>query len=522
MIDHKFWLVFLIAIGVYTANIWGPSIYILDEAKNASCAREMFESGNLITPTFNGEIRTDKPPLHYYAMMVGYAMLGSTPLAARIFSALAGVATIMLVYCYTRKQLGQSAAFFSSLTMVASLQLAIQFHMAVPDPYLLLFLTATLLLGFEGIHHANRLAMLGCYAAAAFAFLTKGLIAIVFPAMIMIAFMVSQKKFSLRPLHLPAGIPLFLLIALPWYIAVGIETNGEWLKGFFIEHHFSRFTSTMEGHKGFPLASFVIAFVALLPTSLYTPHALRYMWHSRKENSFLVYCGLAVLVILLFFSFSRTILPGYPAPALPFLAIILGSFVAQYKINSLTTRSLLPVVLYTVIVCLFPPAVFLACQYEPTLIDLSWIAVPFLILPITALAGLYLVIKKRIHVALYSLLAGWIILILIVFYVVYPEVDKRNPVTQSEHFISGSVPIASFKTFNPAYAFSLKRKILVLTAEDSVTTFFQRHPNGIILTTQKYYEKMAIPVEVLFRQKDLFEKSETVLLKKTTVHSTTD
>ena len=38
-------------------------LWIYDEVRNAECAREMYERGDWIVPTFNGGLRTLKPPL---------------------------------------------------------------------------------------------------------------------------------------------------------------------------------------------------------------------------------------------------------------------------------------------------------------------------------------------------------------------------------------------------------------------------------------------------------------------------
>ena len=56
-------LFFIIVLGafVFSSNIWGASIYILDESKNSVCAREMLDRNDFIVPTYNGELRTDKP-----------------------------------------------------------------------------------------------------------------------------------------------------------------------------------------------------------------------------------------------------------------------------------------------------------------------------------------------------------------------------------------------------------------------------------------------------------------------------
>jgi 4-amino-4-deoxy-L-arabinose transferase-like glycosyltransferase len=49
----RFYIIVALSIVVYGSNLGGFSIYILDEAKNASCAMEMMQRGDLVVPTFN-------------------------------------------------------------------------------------------------------------------------------------------------------------------------------------------------------------------------------------------------------------------------------------------------------------------------------------------------------------------------------------------------------------------------------------------------------------------------------------
>lgn len=90
----NYFTLWFIAFVLMVSNIWGISIFSLDEAKNASCAREMLERGDLIVPTFNYELRTDKPPLHYYFMMIAYKLFGVNEFSARFFSSLFGSFTV--------------------------------------------------------------------------------------------------------------------------------------------------------------------------------------------------------------------------------------------------------------------------------------------------------------------------------------------------------------------------------------------------------------------------------------------
>ena len=80
------------------ANIGGLDVYALDEAKNAEAARAMYVSGDYVVPMYNGELRTDKPPLHYYFMVAGYSIFGINPVGARFFSSLFAVLTVLMTF----------------------------------------------------------------------------------------------------------------------------------------------------------------------------------------------------------------------------------------------------------------------------------------------------------------------------------------------------------------------------------------------------------------------------------------
>lgn len=517
---NKFHIVLILAVLVYSANFWGTSIYILDEAKNASCAMEMYQRGDLIVSTFNGELRTDKPPLHYFFMMTAYRVLGVNPFSARLFSVIAGVLTVVVVFVYTRKFLGESIAFFSALAMIASLQLSIQFHLAVPDPYLILLMTLAFFLFYDGFQFGNKTGMLLFYAVAGLAFLTKGLIAIVLPGLVILLYLLWQKALrlkTLRQLRLAEGVVLFVLIAIPWYAAVGVATEGAWLEGFFLKHNVSRFTSTMEGHGGFPLAPFAIVISGLLPFSVFIIQAVVFAWKKRMHQPFLFYCLLTGVAIAGFFSFSRTILPSYPAPAFPFFAMVMGCYLHNVFMTSGNQKRAIvaSLAVYVVLMLIVPIAVYVTLDREAAMRPLKYLSVIFILLPAGALVALYCYLKAKPHHSLYSMAASWIITGLLFFYWCYPQVDKQNPVSQSlQLFSSGKSAIAYYGAFNPAYVFAFRGPIEKLSSAENVADYFQRNPSGLLITYKKYVDELqqVTPLKTVFAQKDLFEKHETVIL----------
>jgi 4-amino-4-deoxy-L-arabinose transferase-like glycosyltransferase len=511
-------IILALAVLVFFANLWGPSIYILDEAKNASCAMEMLANRTLVVPTFNGELRTDKPPLHYYFMMLAYSVAGITPGAARFFSALCGVATVWLVYRVTSRHFNARTAFYSALALVSSLQVAIQFHLAVPDPYLILFFTLAMVLLYGGLQGSAR-SMVLFYPVLGLACLAKGLLAPVMAGLVCIIFiLLSPVKFwdTLKQLRLPVGLLLFGLVTIPWYAAVGWATDGEWLRGFFIDHNVNRFSSTLEGHGGFIGAPLVVAVLGLFPLAVVLPHAILVSWKNRAVVPWLAFSLSVAGAIILFFTVSRTFLPGYVAPAFPFLAVCIGYFInMQLESSSGYFRSLsfkgLQVV-YILFCASVPVGIYMGLSSE--LPSTKELAVSYLILPACGLLGSWKFAKEKVESGFMWWSGSWIAAIIIFFYITYPAVDEYNPVKQSQGVLSRYTNHATFGNFNPAFVFQYGGPIRKLKSEDEVREFVKQHPNGIILTSKRAMAKLPDDLEwvVQFRQKDTFERSETILI----------
>ena len=127
---------------------------------------------------------------------------------------------------------------------------------------------------------------------------------------------------------------LALAIACPWYIWVGVRTDGAWLRGFFIEHNVGRAMSAMEGHSGgwwfYPLASLV----GLFPWSLMLIPIAMWVWkHTRRHTlSPALQLGLIWMVVyMVVFSLARTKLPSYITPSYPGGALLIGSFLSSWS-----------------------------------------------------------------------------------------------------------------------------------------------------------------------------------------------
>jgi 4-amino-4-deoxy-L-arabinose transferase-like glycosyltransferase len=147
--DRTFWALILLSAVLLFPSLGKMPLWIYDEARNAECAREMWEAGDPVVPTFNGHLRTLKPVLHYYFMWGGFELFGLGEWGARFFSAVFGVLTILIIYYYTARYLSKRHAVVTSCVLLVSTHFLFQFRMSVPDPYLIFFNTLSLFTAYQ-------------------------------------------------------------------------------------------------------------------------------------------------------------------------------------------------------------------------------------------------------------------------------------------------------------------------------------------------------------------------------------
>ena len=507
-------LLFLLSFAIYSSNIGGVSIYILDEAKNAGCAREMFDQGELIVPTFNDVLRTDKPPLHYFFMMLSYSTFGVNAFAARFFSALFGALTVLISFLFVRKYSDTTHAVWTAIVLLASVHLSIQFHLAVPDPYLIFFFTAGVMSFYASIKEKKLRYILPMYIAIGLGTLSKGPVAIGLPGLIFLIFLIFSKRFnwkeikSLKPFM---GAIIVLAIALPWFILVHIKTNGAWTEGFFLKHNLGRFTDKMEGHGGIFLITIGFVLMGLFPFSAFIVQAAKKAWKNRKDD-FTLFNLIAGITIVAFFSVSRTKLPNYTVPSYPFLAILLAQYLQG--IHSKKLKLKVGMIILLSVGILLIPGLLVALNFDSALTDVKYIVWYFLPFPMIMIAAFYFYRKKNEETSLLLVAISGIITALIFFIFAFPVIDRQNPVAKSKDLLKEK-EVRYYKKFNPSYAFYLQKKIPPIN-QDSFESFFNENPDGVIISTKKNIEKTEIPdnLEISFSSRDILESPTTVLITK--------
>jgi 4-amino-4-deoxy-L-arabinose transferase-like glycosyltransferase len=291
-------------------------LYKADESRYAEIPREMLASGDWVTPRLNGFRYFEKPPLQYWATAALFGVLGEKDWVARLFTALAGFAGILLVWRAGNRLWGAPAGGYAAAVLAASPLYVVLGQVNALDMSLTFFLAVALVAFLRG-------RMLGFWAACAAATLSKGLIGIVLPGAAIFIFLLIKKDWKLFARMRPIAGPLLLLaIAAPWFIAVS-AANPEFLHFFFVQEHFERFTTEMH-RRGEPFWYFAPVLLAGI-----APWAAPFLRSLKPADDASLFLVIWSAVVFFFFSASSSKLGSYILPIFPAAALLVGRLLAR-------------------------------------------------------------------------------------------------------------------------------------------------------------------------------------------------
>lgn len=308
-----------------------------DEPRYAQVAREMLERHDWITPTLGGHAWLEKPPLYYWQAMLAFSLLGVTDVAARIPSAIDATLLVIAVYLFFRKF--RRGVEVDAALITASCAAMIGYARAAStDMPLAAAFSIGMLAWWAWRESGKRIYLAVFYACIAFGMLAKGPVAPVLAAFVILLFAAATRDWRalLRTLWLP-GILLFCAIGLPWYFAVQLH-NPQFFREFILEHNLARFSTNLYHHPEPFWYYLPVSLVALVPWVVFVMasivESVRVWWKERKSAStepdlefqFRVFACCWLVVPIVFFSFSRSKLPGYILPAIPAGAVLLADY----------------------------------------------------------------------------------------------------------------------------------------------------------------------------------------------------
>jgi 4-amino-4-deoxy-L-arabinose transferase-like glycosyltransferase len=314
-----------------------------DEPRYAEVAREMYATGDWITPRLGGIKWFEKPALTYWLLAAGYTLFGENEFGARFGVAAVSTFGALLLYFFGRRARSARFGYLSAAALVTC-GLWPGFARGVTCDLPLTVAIETALLSFflweskESETGAGRLWYVFCFALG-LATLAKGLVGVVLPMMIIAPYLIltGAWKSLLRPRLIILGALIFLGTAAVWYAPVIARNGREFIDEFFVGHHFRRYLSNKYHHPqpfyffplvvvagSFPWSFHLLSSVGQTFVCLWRGQAKVRQTKVRPIDRLNLFLLLWIVAPIVFFSFSWSKLPGYILPVFPAVALMVG------------------------------------------------------------------------------------------------------------------------------------------------------------------------------------------------------
>ncbi|MCX6357294.1 MAG: glycosyltransferase family 39 protein, partial [Candidatus Aureabacteria bacterium] len=239
-VPSLWWLLVLLVLFVpgQRHGVWGS-----DEPREAAIAREMYISGDWVTPTLNGSPFYEKPPLTYWGAAAAFDL---TILAAFVLAT-----SVEWIYI--------SHLLLVDVPLAASVILAL----------------ALFWYGYRAGGQRKRFGYIGCMIAAGGAFLAKGTVGVVIPASAIAAFLILRREWrEIARLLAPWNILVLAAVTLPWIYLLAEQGGGRALHEFIWRNQVLRFFSPAADHAEPPWYYLPLLFEILAPWVIFLPPAL--------------------------------------------------------------------------------------------------------------------------------------------------------------------------------------------------------------------------------------------------------
>lgn len=302
-----------------------------DEGRYGEIGRWMLMSGDWLTPRLNGIPFFHKPPLLYWLDAISLAIFGVNEVALRLVPALHAGLMLVMLYLAARRISTELMARRAVIMLGTGLGFWVggQYvnHDMLVATWISLAIGSFAFAFMAGDKPNAWLARLG-FLACALGMLSKGLIGIALPGLVILIWLIWTRQFK-KILHLPwlSGLALFGAVALPWFV-LAQQKYPDFFNYMFIGQQFNRYTAATYNNPQ-PWWFYLLALTLLLfPWVFFALGQVRRVTAMTltsaigMDKAWWQLCWAWVLAILVFFSIPHSKLVGYILPVLPPLALL--------------------------------------------------------------------------------------------------------------------------------------------------------------------------------------------------------
>jgi 4-amino-4-deoxy-L-arabinose transferase-like glycosyltransferase len=533
--------------GLGTLGLIGP-----DEPRYAEVAREMFRSGDYVTPRLSGQPWLEKPILYYWITTLSFHLFGVNESAARLASAGAAVLGILAVILIGCDWIGFRGGVKAALILSSSILYFSLARAASTD----MLLTGTLTAAWAGFYFllfppqksvprphtpdetsiAAQQASLrwretalfvSSYFFLALSMLAKGPVGLILLAGALTAFLLITRRFDLlTQMHLGLGMVVLILTAGTWYWLCYRANGHLFIEEFLLRQNLERFTTDRYQHFQPFWFYFAVISAGFFPWVFQLlASARRFLGNLSRIASDAAatkeaYLWLWVVIPLVFFSLSKAKLPGYILPIVPSLALLTarefelstsgvpdGSRKTRPKWTNLTQA--LSICVLGLILPFVEP--YLNLEVGPFMYELQAVFIG------VGLVGLVLAYFDRIHLLLGLYLSATVLMVILIISAVIPKLDA----VESQRQLALLLKQEGFSG-QPIYLLGVSRRIEYGLNFYLDTTTRMIYSEGDLkltareafLVTPVGFEPKVLPIRFTLKSQTAFQKQKIIRLSQ--------
>lgn len=334
---NKFIFIFLVLVSGFLLfwKLGSNTLTNWDEAWYADISRNMYSSGNIITPVWNKEPFFDKPPLYFWLTVPILKIFGISEFSFRFMSSLSALATGVVLYFLAKLLFNKKIALFSFIILNSTVAFLYRSRTGNLDALLTFSILLSIYSFYKGLLGKNKKWFLIMGISTGLCFLTKGFIAYFFP-IIAVCYLFLTRNFKiLKSKNFILGFLLSFLISFSWLAASILINKGEFTSGFFsnqsekinIAYFWHNFSFEYLAHLKSGLKFWFILFI---PSLIY----VFYKWRKGNLSVLLVYFILFILI--LFFSENKS--NWFLMPLYPLIALIIAFAMERMKFKFISNK----------------------------------------------------------------------------------------------------------------------------------------------------------------------------------------
>ena len=320
-------IIFVLFFLIYIVPLNVRPMIIPDETRYAEIGREIVKTDNWIVPRLDGLRYFEKPILGHWLNALSIKLIGENAFAIRLPSALSVGLTAFILFFFVRRFTGSlPAGAIAASVFLSCFEIFAVGTFCVLDSIFSMFVTASMAAFFvafmETDSQKRTIFLVSTGIACGLAFLTKGFLAFVIPAIVFVPFVLWQNQLTklLHTFWLPLMIAV--LTVLPWSIMIHLKEPDFWHYFFWIEH-IDRFISPSEGQHPYPLWFFIpVILGGTMPWTIQLGEAIIKLHKNLINNPLLRFSICWFLFPFLFFSMCRGKLVTYILPCFPPLIVL--------------------------------------------------------------------------------------------------------------------------------------------------------------------------------------------------------